>query len=69
MMKLQYLKDKHFEGHLLNLLKQARAGHTGKIWDLKLDLTQWGWPRCRCWDNVRSDRQNKVAEEYGSALE
>lgn len=41
MIKLQYLKHKHFEEHILNLsnlLDEAWAGHNGRSWDLKLDL-------------------------------
>lgn len=41
MIQLQSLKHKHWEGHishLLNLLKQSWAGHSGRSWDLKLDL-------------------------------
>lgn len=40
MIKLQYLKHKHFEGHtsyLLNLLNWVWAGHDGRRWDLTLD--------------------------------
>lgn len=69
MLEQQYLKHKHLEGHLLHLLtvlSQAWAGHSGEAGTWNQTCSQGGQSSCRCWEDVQSGRQNTVAEGNGN---